>query len=92
MSYFVTKMVAEFPGLGPVPRGTHTWSKYILPSELGGWFEKDGNKGEGEEGNGWGMPVVKGVAYVPGMGWQWVPHGWGLVGIGNYFFGIQKKL
>ena len=97
LSFFVTKVVAEFPGLGPVPRGTHTWSKYILPSELAWWFEKDGrdsSKGEeGEEygGDGWGKPVVKGVAYVPGMGWQWVPKGWGLDGVGNYFFGIQKK-
>ena len=78
-SFLTTKMIAEMPVLGVVPRGTHDWGKYINPDELKGWFEKEGWEG-------W---RTRGVVYLPAVGWRVVE---GSEGWGNYFFGVQKSL
>jgi polyprenyldihydroxybenzoate methyltransferase / 3-demethylubiquinol 3-O-methyltransferase len=80
VSYLTTKVIAEAPVIGVVPRGTHDWEKYINPEELRGWYE---GKAEGQ----WGPLQVQGVVYVPLIGWKAVQ---GSEKFGNYFFGIQK--
>lgn len=80
-SWFTTKFMAE-EVLGVVPRGTHEWGQYIMPEELRGWVEK---QGEVEEGS-W---TCKGVVYVPGVGWREVG---GSEAWGNYFFGFRKRV
>lgn len=80
VSYLTTKVIAEAPVIGVVPRGTHDWNKYINPTELKGWFE---SKTQGE----WGDFRTRGVVYVPLLGWRVVQ---GSEGFGNYFFGVQK--
>ena len=45
LSFLTTKVIAEAPLIGVVPRGTHDWNKYINPNELANWFEKDGGRG-----------------------------------------------
>lgn len=82
LSFLTTKVIAEAPLVGVVPRGTHDWGKYINPGELGGRFEKRGGKGES-----WGRMRTMGVIYLPGVGWKMVP---GVEGLGNYFFGVQR--
>jgi len=84
-SWVVTKLVAE-DLLGIVPRGTHDWGRYINEDELRGFFAKESAKGKG---NGWEMPMVMGVMYVPGIGWREVTGGEHL---GNYFFAIRKSV
>lgn len=92
LSFLTTKLVAEAPVIGIVPRGTHDWSKYINPDELRAWFEQrgqqGGKKGEEEEGR-WGDLKTQGVIYVPGWGWKMLDHAEAL---GNYFFGVQKPI
>lgn len=80
MAYITTKLIAEAPIVGVVPRGTHEWGKYINPGELRGWFEQEGK---------WEAMVTQGVVYVPALGWRVVE---GSEGWGNYFFGVQKKV
>ena len=80
MSYITTKLIAEAPLVGIVPRGTHNWEQYINPEELRGWFE---GKADGD----WGPFKTQGVIYVPLLGWKTVQ---GSEGLGNYFFGVQK--
>ena len=80
VSYFTTKVIAEAPLVGIVPRGTHDWDQYINPEELRGWFE---GRAEGQ----WGDFQTQGVVYVPLVGWKPVQ---GSEGWGNYFFGVQK--
>jgi polyprenyldihydroxybenzoate methyltransferase / 3-demethylubiquinol 3-O-methyltransferase len=80
ISFLTTKMVAEAPVVGIVPRGTHDWNQYINPEELRAWFE---HKAEGE----WGEFKTQGVVYVPLAGWKVVQ---GSEGWGNYFFGVNK--
>ena len=80
VSYLTTKLIAEAPLIGVVPRGTHDWNKYINPEELKGWFE---TKADGD----WGDFQTQGVIYVPMMGWKTVQ---GSESFGNYFFGAQK--
>lgn len=77
-SWLVTKVIAEAPLVGVVPRGTHDWGKYIKEEEIRRWFLTRG---------GWHCPRVMGVVYVPGLGWREVQAAekWG-----NYFFGIKK--
>jgi polyprenyldihydroxybenzoate methyltransferase / 3-demethylubiquinol 3-O-methyltransferase len=81
LSFLTTKVIAEAPLIGIVPRGTHDWNKYINPDELADWFEKDGGGGK------W-APRTQGIIYVPGWGWKMVSS----IGYGNYFFGVQKLL
>ena len=78
-SWFTTKLMAE-DVLGIVPRGTHDWKQYIQPRELSEWARVQ-NELEGWE--------VRGVVYVPGLGWKVVE---GSEGWGNYFFGVRKKV
>lgn len=85
LSFLTTKLIAEAPLIGVVPRGTHDWNKYINPDELEEWFEKRSRQGEGEER--WGNMKKQGVVYVPGFGWKMVPFSEAL---GNYFFGVQR--
>lgn len=90
-SYITTKLIAE-DILGIVPRGTHDWGKYILPEELVSWAK-------GAEGVVRESVVVRGCAFVPGLGWRWVGaerrergwDGWGGGELGNYFVRVQKK-
>jgi polyprenyldihydroxybenzoate methyltransferase / 3-demethylubiquinol 3-O-methyltransferase len=81
LSFLTTKVIAEAPLIGVVPRGTHDWNKYINPDELADWFEKDGGGGK------WAPIRTQGVIYVPGWGWKMVHRS---EGYGNYFFGVQK--
>lgn len=78
-SWVTTKVVAEDLAR-IVPRGTHDWEKYVNESELRGYFLKEG---------GWNSPQVRGVVYVPGVGWREVP---GSEKLGNYFFAIRRDL
>jgi ubiquinone biosynthesis O-methyltransferase len=80
MSFLTTKVIAEAPVVGIVPRGTHDWNKYINPQELREWFE---TKAEGQ----WANFQTQGVVYVPMLGWKTVA---GSEGWGNYFFAAQK--
>jgi len=80
LSYITTKLIAEAPVIGVVPRGTHDWNQYINPEELEAWFTA---KTAGE----WGEFHSQGVVYLPGVGWKMVN---GTEKYGNYFFGIQK--
>jgi polyprenyldihydroxybenzoate methyltransferase / 3-demethylubiquinol 3-O-methyltransferase len=80
MSFLTTKVIAEAPVIGIVPRGTHDWNKYINPQELRQWFEA---KAEGQ----WANFQTQGVVYVPMLGWKTVA---GSEGWGNYFFAAQK--
>lgn len=80
-SWLTTKVVAE-DVLGVVPRGTHDWHKYVNEEELRAHFaEGEGNRGR------WGPAVVRGVVYVPGLGWREVR---GSEKVGNYFFAVQR--
>lgn len=81
LSFLTTKVVAEAPLIGVVPRGTHDWNKYINASELADWFERDG------AGSTWAPMKTQGVVYLPGLGWKMVD---GSEGYGNYFFGVQR--
>lgn len=76
-SWLTTKVVAE-DVMGIVPRGTHDWNQYINEEELRGHFLRE---------RGWNSPIVRGVVYVPGLGWKVVP---GSEKVGNYFFGIRR--
>ena len=78
MSWVTTNLVAE-DILRIVPKGTHTWDKYINEDELRGYFNVKG---------GWDSPRCMGVVYVPGLGWREVS---GSEKVGNYFFGIRKN-
>lgn len=77
ISWLTTVVVAEDIAR-IVPRGMHDWEKYINEEELRGYFLKE---------RGWNSPMVKGVIYVPGIGWREVR---GSEKVGNYFFGIRK--
>ena len=80
ISYITTKLIAEAPVIGVVPRGTHDWGKYINPSELQAWFSGDGES----KWEGW---RTQGVVYVPGLGWKEIS---GSERVGNYFFAVRK--
>jgi polyprenyldihydroxybenzoate methyltransferase / 3-demethylubiquinol 3-O-methyltransferase len=77
VSWFTTNLMAE-DVLRIVPKGTHTWEKYINEEELRAYFLNRG---------GWNSPVVQGVVYVPGVGWKVVP---GSEKMGNYFLGVRR--
>ncbi|KAJ9610436.1 Hexaprenyldihydroxybenzoate methyltransferase, mitochondrial [Cladophialophora chaetospira] len=81
IAYVTTKLIAEAPLIGVVPRGTHDWNKYINPSELSKYFES------GQAPGMWGDFVTQGVVYLPAVGWKVVQ---GSEDFGNYFFGVQK--
>ena len=81
IAYITTKIIAEAPIVGVVPRGTHDWNKYINPSELRQYFESGNAQGR------WGDFITQGVIYLPVMGWRFVQ---GSEDFGNYFFGVQK--
>lgn len=78
VSWFTTNLVAE-DILGIVPKGTHSWDKYINEEELRGCFERMG---------GWESPRCAGVVFVPGVGWKEVP---GSEKLGNYFFAVRRE-
>ncbi|EXJ73924.1 uncharacterized protein A1O5_02218 [Cladophialophora psammophila CBS 110553] len=81
IAYLTTKLIAEAPLIGVVPRGTHDWNKYINPPELRGYFESGTAPGR------WGEFITQGVVYIPAIGWRFVQ---GSEEFGNYFFGVQK--
>lgn len=91
VSYLTTKLIAEAPLIGVVPRGTHDWDKYIKPGELKGWFEKQNREQTADDGGvggpQYGPVKIEGVVYVPVLGWRFVK---GSEEVGNYFFGVQK--
>lgn len=78
-SWFTTNFMAE-DVLGIVPKGTHSWDKYINEEELRNYFARK---------QGWSHPRVMGVVYVPGLGWKKVA---GSEKVGNYFFAVRKDL
>lgn len=78
-SWVTTKLIAEDLAR-IVPRGTHDWEKFINEEELRGYFLKAG---------GWNSPMVRGVVYIPGVGWKEAP---GSEKLGNYFFAIRRDL
>lgn len=78
LSFLTTKVIAEAPIVGVVPRGTHDWNKYINPEELQDWFAAE---------TGLGQVMTQGVVYVPALGWKFVS---GSEKYGNYFIGVQK--
>ncbi|KAK4128447.1 ubiquinone biosynthesis O-methyltransferase, partial [Parathielavia appendiculata] len=77
-SWVTTNLVAE-DILRVVPKGTHDWAKYVNEGELRENFARKGGQ--------WGTPTVRGVVYVPGLGWKEVR---GSEKVGNYFFGVQR--
>lgn len=76
-SWVTTKLVAE-DMLGIVPKGTHDWNKYLNQEELRRYFLD----------KGWESPRVRGVMYVPGLGWKEVR---GSEKVGNYFFAVRRE-
>lgn len=78
VSWFTTNLVAE-DILGIVPKGTHSWDKYINEDELRACFRNMG---------GWESPRCTGVVFVPGLGWKEVP---GSEKLGNYFFAVRRE-
>ncbi|KAF4458839.1 COQ3-enzyme of ubiquinone (coenzyme Q) biosynthesis [Fusarium albosuccineum] len=76
MSWFTTSFMAE-DVLGIVPKGTHDWNKYLNEEELRHFLA----------GQGWSHPMVRGVVYIPGLGWKEVQ---GSEKVGNYFFAVRK--
>ncbi|KAH8776416.1 hexaprenyldihydroxybenzoate methyltransferase [Diaporthe sp. PMI_573] len=78
-SWFTTNFMAE-DVLRIVPKGTHSWDKYINEEELRNYFARK---------QGWSHPRVMGVVYVPGLGWKEVA---GSEKVGNYFFAVRKDL
>lgn len=78
LSFLTTRVIAEAPIIGVVPRGTHDWNKYINPEELQEWCA-----GRPELGHA----LTQGVIYVPALGWKFVNAS---EKYGNYFIGVQK--
>jgi polyprenyldihydroxybenzoate methyltransferase / 3-demethylubiquinol 3-O-methyltransferase len=78
LSFITTKLIAEAPIIGVVPRGTHDWNKYINPEELREWCDGQPSLGQVQ---------TQGVIYVPALGWKFVK---GSESYGNYFIGVQK--
>ncbi|GAA5959933.1 hypothetical protein JCM3765_000648 [Sporobolomyces pararoseus] len=74
--------------LGLVTRGTHTYSKYLKPTELRQFFELE----KGWTNQGWEQ---RGCVYDPIRG-KWLLLGQGEFGglgeMGNYFAGIRKPI
>ncbi|KAI1158280.1 ubiquinone biosynthesis O-methyltransferase [Nemania serpens] len=77
-SWVTTNLIAE-DLLQIVPRGTHSWNKYINEDELRLHFL--------QSRTGWAEPRCMGVVYVPGVGWKEVS---GSEKIGNYFFAVRR--
>ena len=77
LSFLTTKVIAEAPIIGVVPRGTHDWKKYINPEELQEWFACRPELSQ---------VMTQGVIYVPALGWKFVN---GSEKYGNYFFGVR---
>ncbi|PKS11386.1 hypothetical protein jhhlp_003149 [Lomentospora prolificans] len=77
VSWFTTNLMAE-DILKIVPKGTHSWDKYINEEELRKYFGAMG---------GWNSPRCMGVVYVPGLGWKEVQ---GSEKVGNYFFAVRR--
>lgn len=78
LSYLTTKVIAEAPIVGVVPRGTHDWNKYINPEELQVWFAGRPQMGQ---------VMTQGVIYIPALGWKFAN---GSERYGNYFIGVQR--
>lgn len=76
VSWFTTIFVAEHL-LKIVPKGTHSYEKYIDESELRQWINKRNDSV---------VVQSKGCAYVPGLGWQFL----GSAATGNYLMAIKK--
>lgn len=76
VSYFTTILVAE-DLLRIVPRGTHSYDKYINSSELSEWIHKR---------PGYEVVSLKGCIYVPLKGWCF--HGDGSTG--NYIAAVRR--
>lgn len=78
VSYFTTIFMGE-DVLKVVPKGTHTYSKYINESELREWFE---NRDDCD------VLSSEGCLYIPAYGWKMT----GPVQMGNYLMAVRKKL
>lgn len=77
VSYFTTIFMGE-EVLKIVPKGTHTFSKYINESELRSWFEKHPDCD---------VLASEGCVYIPGVGWKIT----GPVQMGNYLMSVRKR-
>lgn len=77
MSWFTTIFLGE-QVLKIVPRGTHTWAKYINESELREWL-KDQKQCEFVRSDG--------CLYVPGRGWKLTSDR----SMGNYFMAFRRS-
>lgn len=77
ISWFTTIFIGE-DVLNIVPKGTHTWSKYINEHELRGWISEQPD-----------IDFVRsdGCIYIPGNGWKLTNE----CSIGNYFMALRKK-
>lgn len=78
VSYFTTIFMGE-DVLQMVPKGTHTYSKYINETELREWFESR---------NDCDVLSSQGCLYIPAYGWKMT----GPVQMGNYLMAVRKKL
>uniref|UniRef100_A0A060T7Z8 Ubiquinone biosynthesis O-methyltransferase, mitochondrial n=1 Tax=Blastobotrys adeninivorans TaxID=409370 RepID=A0A060T7Z8_BLAAD len=78
VSYFTTIFMGEHL-LKIVPKGTHTWSKYINESELREWVDDQAD-----------VQFVRsdGCLFVPCVGWQLTP--WNHT-VGNYFMALRRR-
>jgi len=92
LSYFLTILVAEH-SLGLVSKGTHTYSKYVNPSEIVDFFHKD-LRWIPSLYNGWPTRLeaeVQGIAYLPWSGrWIRVPSHIPGALLCNYMFWARK--
>jgi len=99
LSYFLTIFAAENV-LGLIEPGTHTYSKYVNPSELVQYFEQDPSGGDRPWITGTyehGLPTrteaeVRGILFQPWKGdWQLMPRTtMPLATACNYFFWVRK--
>ncbi|KAK7202963.1 O-methyltransferase, catalyzes two different O-methylation steps in ubiquinone biosynth [Myxozyma melibiosi] len=83
-AYLTTIFVGE-DLLRMVPKGTHSWSKYINEKELREWFieHKTSVPGTGEH---WDVVTSKGCIYIPFVGWEFC----GPRDLGNYFLAARR--
>ncbi|KAK9378225.1 S-adenosyl-L-methionine-dependent methyltransferase [Kockiozyma suomiensis] len=83
-AYLTTIFIGE-EILNIVPKGTHSWSKYINENELREWFveNKSNVPGSGEH---WDVVKTTGCLYVPFIGWRFC----GPRDLGNYFLAARR--
>lgn len=76
VSWFTTIFMGEYV-LGIVPKGTHTYEKYIMESEIRDFVKPL---------KGFEVVGSKGCAYLPAKGWFYTPSS----NVGNYMMAIKR--